>query len=169
MANRRHRAKAKPFPWRCPRCRKLEVYRVKISHTAQITHDGRMHVVTVPDLRVARCRSCGEFVFDHDADDQISQGLRAQLRLLRPEQLRKIRTVFGLTQRKLAERLGVAEETISRWETGMLIQSRAMDNLLRVYFAFPEVRSALTGAQQNPALGADLDFQRKVPAASRRG
>ncbi len=33
---------------------------------------------------------------------------------------------------ELAERLGVAPETISRWVNGALIQSRAMDNFLRV-------------------------------------
>jgi transcriptional regulator with XRE-family HTH domain len=57
----------------------------------------------------------------------------------------------------LAERLGVAEETISRWETGALIQSRAMDNLLRVYFANADVRAALVGGEQDPSLGATVD------------
>ena len=34
-------------------------------------------------------------------------------------------------------------ETICRWESGGLIQSRAMDNLLRVYFSLPQVRKFL--------------------------
>jgi transcriptional regulator with XRE-family HTH domain len=58
-----------------------------------------------------------------------------------------------LSQKDLAERLGVAEATISRWETGAQIQSRALDNLLRVYFAVPEVRSVLRGVEQDPQLG----------------
>ena len=47
----------------------------------------------------------------------------------------------------------VAPETISRWVNGALIQSRAMDNLLRLFFALPEVRDALRGGSQDPQLG----------------
>jgi len=43
----------------------------------------------------------------------------------------------------MAELLGVAKETISRWETGALIQSRAMDNLLRLFFESEDVRRRL--------------------------
>jgi len=50
---------------------------------------------------------------------------------------------LGLKQQELAEQLGVAPETISRWVNGALIQSRAMDNLLRLYFDSKEVRSLL--------------------------
>jgi hypothetical protein len=43
----------------------------------------------------------------------------------------------------MAEQLGIAKETIARWEAGLMIQSRAMDNLLRLYFESEEVRSRL--------------------------
>lgn len=152
-SNTASEVKAKPFPWRCPKCRKPEVYRAKMSHTSQISHDGRLHTVNVPNLKVPRCRACNELVFDNDADEQISLAFRAQLRMLSPEQIRNGRTLLKLTQKELAERLGVAAETISRWETGALIQSRAMDNLLRVYFAIPQVRSALIGERQDAGLG----------------
>ena len=39
----------------------------------------------------------------------------------------------GMSQQEVADHLGVAKETIARWETGA-IQSRAMDNLLRQVF-----------------------------------
>jgi hypothetical protein len=39
-----------------------------------------------------------------------------------------------------------------RWEEGTVLQPRTMDNLLRVFFALPEVRSMLT-AEQDPRLG----------------
>jgi len=53
-----------------------------------------------------------------------------------------------MTQKEAAERLGIAEATLSRWLTDTQIQSRALDNLLRVFFAFPVVREALHGASQ---------------------
>ncbi len=48
-----------------------------------------------------------------------------------------------MSQQELAEQLGVAKETICRWETGAMIQSRAMDNLLRLFFESEEVRRLL--------------------------
>ncbi len=59
-------------------------------------------------------------------------------------------------QQELAARIGVAEATISRWETGTLIPSRAMDNLLRLSFALPAARAALRGAAQDPAFGTEV-------------
>lgn len=100
------------------------------------------------------CETCGELVFTSAADEQISDALRAHLRLLTPAQMRQGMKALGLNQQELAQKLGVAKETISRWVNGALIQSRAMDNLLRVYFAFPQVRAALRGTGQDPELGA---------------
>jgi putative zinc finger/helix-turn-helix YgiT family protein len=122
-------------------------------YTLEVTHDGRSYQVEVPELRAAKCTACGEAIFSNEADEQITAALRSLLRLLTPEQIRAGRKRFALSQNELAQRLGVAEETISRWETGALIQPRAMDNLLRLYFALPEARAALCGAEQAPDLG----------------
>jgi putative zinc finger/helix-turn-helix YgiT family protein len=82
-------------------------------------------------------------VFDNEADEQIARALREQLGLLSGELIRKNRDELGLSQRELAEHLGVATETISRWETGALTQTRAMDRYLRLYFNVPAARAAL--------------------------
>lgn len=146
----------RPFPWYCAGCGKKEVYAAVIHHTAEVNYDGRLYAVEVPKLEAARCRSCGETVFDDCADEQISDALRGQLHLLGPTEIRGALRELGLTQRELASRLGVAEATMSRWCTGALIQSRAMDNLLRAYFIIPQVRALLTGVQQDPDLGASV-------------
>lgn len=72
------------------------------------------------------------------------------MRLLTPEQIETAIQQLGLRQKELAARLGVAEETISRWINGSMLQTRAMDNLLRAYFALPQLRAALTGPSQDP-------------------
>jgi putative zinc finger/helix-turn-helix YgiT family protein len=118
-----------------------------------MAHDGRTYVVEVPALLVPRCGHCGELVFNYPAEEQVRRALRARLGVLTPEQIRAGRALLGLSQKDIADRLGVAEATISRWETGAQIPSRAMDNLLRVYFAVPQVRDVLLGAQQDPHLG----------------
>ena len=57
---------------------------------------------------------------------------------------REQRKALSLTQEQLAVRLGVAQETLSRWETGAQIQQRSLDNLLRLFFLLPTVRNTLT-------------------------
>jgi putative zinc finger/helix-turn-helix YgiT family protein len=155
----------RPFPWKCPSCLKCEVFPDEISYTAEIKHDGILHSVHLPALRIPKCRSCGEVLFGDSADEQINSALRSLLRLLTPVQIRKNRRELELSQSELAERLGTAEATISRWETGALIQSRAMDNLLRVYFALPEARAVLQGKGQAPWLGEGLDCIENPPDA----
>jgi putative zinc finger/helix-turn-helix YgiT family protein len=150
-------SKGRPFPWRCPECGKKEVRPVTVKHASQIKHDGRLYTVEVPRLRVPRCGACGELIFDNDADDQIAQALREQLGLLSGDQIRKNREALGLSQRSLAEHLGVAVETISRWENGALTQTRAMDRYLRVYFGVPAARAALVAESETSDWGMHVE------------
>ena len=147
------RCQGKPFPWRCPECGKKAVQPATVHHSSQIKHDGRLYAVEIPGLRVPQCSECGELVFDNDADQQIAQALREQLGLLSGDQIRENREELGLSQRVLAEHLGVAAETISRWENGALTQTRAMDRYLRVYFGVPAARAALVGHPGSSSLG----------------
>jgi putative zinc finger/helix-turn-helix YgiT family protein len=150
-------SKDKSFPWRCPECGKKAVQRATVQHTSQIKHDGRLYTVEVPGLRVPQCSACGELVFDNGADEQIARALREQLGLLLGDQIRKNREDLGLSQRVLAEHLGVAVETISRWENGALTQTRAMDRYLRVYFGVPAARAALVGQSGSSDLGVQVE------------
>jgi putative zinc finger/helix-turn-helix YgiT family protein len=146
----------KPFPWRCPECGKKEVRAAQVPYTTEVKYDGRLYMVQIPELSVPRCGACGELVFDVRADEQIARKLRNQLGLLSVDQIRINREKLRLSQRQLAERLGVAVETISRWETGALTQSRAMDRYLRVYFGVPAVRVALESNDAFSSLGAEV-------------
>jgi putative zinc finger/helix-turn-helix YgiT family protein len=145
--------KCRPFPWRCPTCGKLAVHPANMPYTSEVNYDDQIHVVHVPEMMIPRCRECGELVFSGNIDEPIYDALRSQLQLLKKDELRAGRERVGLSQSALASRLGVSEKTIADWEDGLTIQSRAMDNFLRVYFAIPEVRAVLTGKEQNPALG----------------
>ena len=110
----------------------------KISYDAETRHDGRSYTFTVPDLLLPVCKACGKKVFTEKVDDQITAALRANLHLLTPDEMRKGLERVNMTQKETAERLGIAEATLSRWLNETQVQSRAMDKLLRVFFAFPQ-------------------------------
>ena len=132
--------KARPFPWRCVECGERAVFPRESDYTATVKHDGRAYEVRISNLALPTCRKCGEQVFTSAEDERIRVALREQLGLLTPQDIRAKRDAHELSQQELADQLGVAKETISRWETGALMQSRAMDNLLRLYFESDEVR-----------------------------
>jgi putative zinc finger/helix-turn-helix YgiT family protein len=154
--NEKSHSQGRAFPWRCPECGKKEVRSATVRHASEVRYDGRVYTVEVPRLRVPRCRACGELVFDNSADEQIAAALREQLGLLSTTQIRENREKLGLSQRDMAEQMGVAVETISRWENGALTQTRAMDRYLRVYFGVPAARAELVKVGALPSLGMQV-------------
>ncbi len=150
---KRPRDAERPFPWRCGDCGKLEVRLAKTDFDAEVRHDGRLHAFAIRDLELPVCQACGERVFTGKVDSQVNDALRAHLNLLTPVQIRDAIRRVGMSQKDLAKCLGIAEATLSRWVAEVQIQSRSMDNLLRIFFAFPEVRVAFCDDSQIPRLG----------------
>lgn len=142
-----------PFPWRCRHCGKMEVVPGVVKYDAEVRHDGRIHEFAIPNLKAPVCTACKQMVVTGEVDQQITNALRAHLQLLTPDEMSAALARIGMTQKEAAERLGIAEETLSRWINGLQIQTRAMDNWLRAFFGFPAVRSAFCGAKQDPQLG----------------
>jgi putative zinc finger/helix-turn-helix YgiT family protein len=147
--------KAKPFPRRCLECGELQVQPTTIAYEGEVKHDGRVHTIRVAQLNVNKCGACGEVFFTNVADEQISQALRERLSLLSPDDIRRCLEDLRLRQKDFAERIGVAPETVSRWLSGTQIQSRAMDNLMRLFFRFSNVREALSGPAWSGTLNID--------------
>jgi putative zinc finger/helix-turn-helix YgiT family protein len=144
------------FSRKCGKCRQRTVELATVPYTTQIDHDGRKYTVTIPDLVIPRCGNCGTIVLDEEANRRISAAFRSQAGLLPPEQIRRHRTALGLTQQALADLLGVAVATLSRWETGAQIQQRSLDRFLRAVFVIPELRRALVdGSLDVPEIGDD--------------
>jgi DNA-binding transcriptional regulator YiaG len=135
------------------KCLQKTVHPVAMPYKATARFDGQLYELDIPDLQIAKCSNCGELDFSNRTDDQITAAFRNHWRLLAPQQIQEARINLGLSRQELAERIGTTEELLSKWEEDLMIQPRAMENLLRLFFALPAVRSALTGASQDPSLG----------------
>lgn len=146
----------KPFPWKCGTCRQRGLVPAVVDYQTELIYDGCAYTLSLPGLSVFRCEQCGAIVLNDEADRKITDALRTAAGLLSPEQIRRGRERFGLSQKQLAHYLQVGEETLARWETGGQMQSRAMDRLLRIYFQVPEGRrfietTANASAELNPS------------------
>jgi len=122
------------------------------AYRADVRHDGRSYLVEIPKLRYFRCKHCGSIVIPDEADEVIGIELRRVANLLPPHRIKEIRDKFGLTQKELAERMGIGEATVCRWEKGTQIQQRAFDKLLRAYEDVPGLHEYLGGEKPQAAL-----------------
>lgn len=137
------RLAAKPYPRRCAECGKVAVEATTIPYKAEVKHDGKLHKFPIAKLKIDKCRSCGEEFFTTAPDEQITASLRSTIGLLPPQEIRRQLGLLGISQRTFASHLRIAPETVSRWMTGLAIQNRALDTLMRIDFAFPAVRQTL--------------------------
>ncbi len=137
--------KLKPFPWTCPTCREKTVSPIQKDYTMATEHDGATYEVTIRD-RVPTCSRCGQAIITSDLSERISAELRRLAGLLTPERIRAKREALGLTEVQLAAALRIPQATLLRWESGMQLQPRALDLLLRLYFDSTEVRQACATA-----------------------
>jgi hypothetical protein len=154
LQKKRHPAADRPFPWQCHKCWKMSAMPQRIDYQDTVRFDGRLVSFLARDIEIPICQNCGEKVFTEKVDSQLCESMQLHLHLLTPAQVREGISKLGLSRKEVADRLGVAEELLWRWAHGFSIQSRAMDNLLRLFLQFPEVRTALSA----PAIETGLDM-----------
>ena len=143
MRMNKNSAGKKPFPWTCSKCRQKALVPAIVDYSVDVGHDGRRYHVKVDGLNTPKCKNCGLVSPDREAHEQVTLAFLHQAGLLTPEQIRANREALKLTQVQFAAALGIAEATVSRWENGVQIQQRSLDNLLRLFFGVPKARSLL--------------------------
>lgn len=99
------------------------------------------------DAQVMVCAECGEELFNEELDSatliNAYNEYRRRHKLLLPEEIRKIREQYGLSQRSFAKLLNWGDKTIRRYENGA-VQDRAHNSLL-LFLREPEnMRTYLT-------------------------
>lgn len=85
------------------------------------------------DAKILVCADCGEEFYNEELDNatliQAYNEYRRRHKLLLPEEIKKIREQYGLSQRAFAKLLNWGDKTISRYENGS-IQDKAHNSLL---------------------------------------
>lgn len=115
----------------CIDCKTKSMSLVTDRYVAEVRHDGRSYSIDLPKLQYYRCAQCGSISVPDESDELIGLELRRVANLLPPHRIKEIRDKFDLTQKELAERLGIGEATVCRWEKGTQIQQRAFDKILQ--------------------------------------
>ena len=97
----------------------------------------------VDGVRHYQCDSCDNYMVDPDAANelaskQLDQVFKAK-GLLSPTEIKSIRKSLGFTQTEFEKALGVTSPTCSRWEHGVMLQSKQADMLMRLMACAPEV------------------------------
>jgi len=104
------------------------------------------HILTF-DLTTYSCDICHESFFNNQemkANQKIIKDFHRRVDgLLTSDEIKKIRQNYGLSQREFARILGIGEKSFTKYELGLVSQSRAMDNLLRIIDEIPEALSLL--------------------------
>jgi putative zinc finger/helix-turn-helix YgiT family protein len=85
------------------------------------------------DAQILVCAECGEELYCEELDNatlvKAYNEYRVRHKLLSPNEIKKIRNQYGLSQRSFAKLLGWGDKTICRYENGS-IQDRAHNSLL---------------------------------------
>jgi len=130
------------------------VFPVRVDYTTELEHDGRVYPVMVKNLEILRCNACQTQVLPDEAQAALVKELRRQAGLFQPKEIAANRAQLGLTQKDFARLIGVAPETVCRWENGGQIQQRVMNDFMRAFFEVPELRLYLkrlrSGAEKAP-------------------
>ena len=127
----------------CPVCEVGELSPAIV--TEALSYRGTQLVV--PGFQVSRCSRCGEEVV-LDAQAKANELLFADAKrhhdgLLTSREIKRVRKELGITQAQAASIFGGGANAFSKYERGEVIQSQAMDLLMRLAAELPVVRARL--------------------------
>lgn len=124
-------------PILCPVCEEGHLYESRFA--GDFKHGDR--TIHVEDLECCRCDVCGA---DPVLEDQIrrnhlkvADAKRKSDGLLTGEEVRRARDALGLSQSEAADLFGGGANAFSKYERGDVLQSKAMDRLIRLTLRYP--------------------------------
>lgn len=132
----------------CPICGEGRLKKKSI--TEEFEYKGEK--ISIPDYVIYECHNCGESIVDNETIKRSNKLLKDFYRrvdgLLTSKEIKEIREVFGFSQDYFSEIVGGGPKAIAKYESGLVIQSRAMDNLLRILSAYPSVLNVIASVEK---------------------
>ena len=98
---------------------------------------GETAVTLHATIPVRQCTVCDFTYVDYEGQRIRDEAVRHHHGFLAPREIRAIRERHALSRSAFARITGLEESTLGRWEKGVVMQSRADDNYLRL-LEFPE-------------------------------
>lgn len=124
---------------KAPVCPETGKQMVRDTRPMDLAYKGQSITIDMPGWY---CNESGESVHtdeDLKVSDAALKELRAQVEhLLKPEEVKRIRTKIGLTQREAGTLLGGGPNAFQKYEKDTVTLSKPMSNLLRVLERHPE-------------------------------
>jgi putative zinc finger/helix-turn-helix YgiT family protein len=110
--------------------------------------DDERITIVAEAVPVLACPLCGEILYGPDAAAVRHQAICRALGLLCPTEIKTLRERLGPDQEAFARLTGIGVATLSRWERGRLLQTRALDRYLRLLDALPQAARFLETLQK---------------------
>lgn len=124
---------------KAPVCPETGKPMVRETRPKEISYKGQSTTIDMPGWY---CHDSGESI--HTAEDmKVSDAALKELRLqvenlLKPQEVKRIRTMIGLTQREAGTILGGGPNAFQKYEQDTVTVSKPMSNLLRILERHPE-------------------------------
>jgi putative zinc finger/helix-turn-helix YgiT family protein len=133
---------------RCPSCGHQPLEARRIRDEFEYGPDDERITIVAEAVPVLVCRACGEVLYGSEAAAVRHQAICRALGLLSPAEIKALRERLGPDQEDFARLTGIGVATLSRWERGRLLQTRALDRYLRLLDALPQAARVLKTLQK---------------------
>lgn len=133
---------------RCPSCGHQPLEAQRIRDEFEYGPDDERITVVAEVVPVLVCPVCGEILYGAEAAAVRHRAICRALGLLSPAEIKTLRERLGPDQDDFARLTGIGVATLSRWERGRLLQTRAMDRYLRLLDALPQAARFLETLQK---------------------
>lgn len=147
---------------RCPTCGQPTLQPRQIDDEFEYGPEGERITIVAHAVPVQVCQNpdCGETLYGPEAARVRHRAICAAMGLLTPEQIKGLRERLGPSQEEFAGLTGIGVATLSRWERGRLLQTRALDRYLRLLDALPEAAHVLERVPTSASNGMVNDGRR---------